>query len=161
MSMIRVHEDIRKAIAEKRHQVIGTETMNGRPFCYSIGLCAKGMPELIIIGLQPEIGCMAINALAEKMEDHLKKSESLSPFRNGKKVDIDFTFPLRVDWLDLPEKIYALTEFMCQLGHYITGPEGVEIVQIVMPDPQGVFPGEEGYDERKMRGQIVLKKEIK
>lgn len=105
----------------------------GHQFWYSVGRSMKDRPELLITGpIQPEVGHWIINEAA-KMDD----TEPLQP---GQEIPADTLlggYPVRIVAVD-PREAEMYDAIRC-FGEDITA------LQIVWPDMDGRFPGEEGF----------------
>jgi hypothetical protein len=128
-------------ISSYGHTVIGVAD-GKHPFAYTIGLFsdkAFGF-ELMIVGLRPDLACVIINEVASKIRDG---------------------WPLQFDlpderWANLPvlfkrtneNEDLMRTEYFVQADQYYG--TTVPVVQIVMPDKEGNFPGDEKYDTEYM-----------
>lgn len=112
--------------------VFGTEDDPQPSFTYTIGLFRQYGYELIIFGLPYEYAGQAMH----RVYALLKQGQELKP---GESVDIDFNFPLLV--MEADEKARG---YVCQADNYYGEP--VRTLQLVLPDRNGKYPGEVGYD---------------
>ncbi len=97
-------------------------------FCYTVGLTAAGLPELVIAGVPYETGGPILNDAARR---HL--AEEIAP---GATVDGLASVPFRA--VDAP-----LAEVNMPRNLY--GADRVRAVQLVWPDDGGAYPGEPGW----------------
>ncbi|PZR66548.1 MAG: DUF4262 domain-containing protein [Stutzerimonas stutzeri] len=104
-------------------------------FCYTIGNAEHGLPELLVIGsfgfwLTGQI----LNELGAKMR------EAGKPYEEGL-LDIGWTYPFKIRKTsgDVNER------FTIQAGRYL-GHENYVVLQIMICDPMGRYPGDEGCD---------------
>lgn len=113
-------------------------------FTYSIGLWEYGHPEVIIVGLHPIVAHSVIGTMHERIEAD-------ETFRAGERVggiiddyDVEFrAVPPDGRPLNLARRYYDVDE--------------LPALQIVWPDRDGLFPGEEGFDEEfDVQGLEVL-----
>lgn len=113
-------------------------------FAHTIGLAAKGLPELIVFALHHDVAGYALNTLAQRISD----GEQIAC--NVRVQDV-----LAAD-VQLIETSRELADrYMVQTGerypHY-------RALQVVWPDPKtGAFPWEDGYAERCVRLQPLLR----
>lgn len=129
---------IATTIAQYGHQLISvfaTPDDPGPPFTYTIGLSQKYGTELIIFGLRPEFAARALNTIAERL-----KTETIEA---GAQMDIDFTFPLMFKIADERARGYV-----CQADQYYE--RDVPVLQVVLPDKNGKYPGDLEYDVEYM-----------
>lgn len=115
------------------------------PFGYTIGLTEKGMPEFVLLGAPIEHVQNMVNAVVERA----LKGEAFE----GAFLDEILANDLRVAIVRAP-KARANSEFLVQAEHYY-GRE-VEVLQIVLPDRKGLFPWDDGYDERFRAAQEAI-----
>jgi hypothetical protein len=132
---------IREVIRSQRWavQAVSAEV----PFAYTVGLTQRGLPELAIAGLPPELCMQLLNRLATRMVD-----EGLE-LQDGAKVDkIAQGFAVTVHEVDadVAQEVFRVAGSM-----YGT----VKAWQVFWPDAQGLFEGEEGFDA-KFRGRQRL-----
>jgi hypothetical protein len=113
-------------------------------FAYTIGLAAKGLPELITFSLPAEIAYYALNVLAKRLVD----GEQIAI---GERV----ADALQADVILTHTAITLTDRYMFQAKnrdpHYTA-------LQMVWPDPKtGSFPWEAGYGERYAKLQPLLR----
>jgi hypothetical protein len=128
------------------------DNLDCSPFVYSIGLTESfGHPELIMIGINPQSGGRIINSAG----DLIKDGERLT-LPDG--VDVKYmdnlfgnNYRAAIKKVTRPAKLANL----CQAAN-LYGDDGFEALQIVMPDKNGNFPWDEGYDSQAMRKQKLL-----
>lgn len=105
----------------------------GTPFIYTIGNSLLGLPELLIIGnFTPNILGHALNELGKAMRS------AGEPFDEGM-VDIDWSFPFKLR----KTGPLAKSEYTIQAGQYL-GHEDYTVMQVMICDPSGLYPGDEG-----------------
>ncbi|MFI7608501.1 DUF4262 domain-containing protein [Micromonospora sp. NPDC049366] len=105
--------------------VFPTENEPGVPFAYTVGLTAKGRPELVIAGLPDQVAGQLLNMAAE--------ASLQAPFEAGQTVDDLATVPFRVVTADLAE---------VGMARNLYGDERVSALQLVWPARNGAFPWE-------------------
>jgi len=114
-----------------------TEEGQGPRFAYTIGMTDIGHPELLVIGLPDELAGLVFN----QVHGELRKGQ-----RTGRELLIEkiLSVPLLVHATD-PVKSCAYT---IQGDEYyrIKGLKPV-YSQLIWPDPAGVYPHQDGFDE--------------
>lgn len=106
-------------------------------FLYTIGNALRGLPELLIVGNIPlDIGCMILNVVG----DHMRKSEKTL---DEGFLDLDWTFPFKIRKCSDRAK----EEYTVQCGQFL-GREDYDVLQVMICDKAGKYPGEEGVDPR-------------
>ena len=122
---------------------------DGTPeFCFSVGLYYTfGHPEILVMGLPAEVGHKMINlaaahiACGKKFCEYDRTSELAEGFECG-------FVPISV------------SQYKDYLGYaiwfYRSLKQPFPALQLVWPDKSGVFPWEEGYDERFFSLQRLL-----
>ncbi len=107
------------------------------PFSYTIGNTAKGLPELLLIGMHPAQAREILNMFGSMMRN---RGEG---FANMELVSLgDGALPLLM--VETDER--GSDEYARQARAYF-GDQDVSVVQVVIPDRQGRFPGQPGCDE--------------
>ncbi|KKW90266.1 DUF4262 domain-containing protein [Sphingobium chungbukense] len=104
----------------------------GPGFVYTIGNALQGLPELLILGnFNPRAVGPILNLLGDMMRDAKTPLEG----------DIDFgaRFPVRVRRASAA----ARTRYTIQVGRYLRHEE-YEVLQLLLCDPAGIYPGEPG-----------------
>jgi hypothetical protein len=115
-------------------------------FAYTVGFTDCGHPEILISGLKGDI-C------------HRLFWDMYREIKAGKRYD---TGAVDTDLASLPTVFRPLRddaakEFCCQaLFWYEDKPVQPTFLQLVMPDPAGLFPWQAGYDRHAMRAQRHL-----
>lgn len=100
------------------------------PFVYTIGNALHGLPELLVVGnFDPNVAGSILNTLGQIMR------ESGAPL--PEEVDIGGKFPVRT------RRANAQAEYTVQAGQFL-GREDYDVQQVLLCDPQGVYPGESG-----------------
>ena len=116
--------------------VFPTEDDPGVPFAYTIGNHLKGLPELLVIGVAVA-GAGFLNVLSHRM------IAAGHGFKDGETI--------RILGGKMPVKLIragaaAREEYTVQAGAHF-GHDEYEVMQVLIPDKQGRFPGEDGCDE--------------
>lgn len=131
------YEGITEAIEIYGRRVIGVPYDKGGVFAYTIGNKTKDLPEFVIVKWGSiEIQCMVLNALSEKIA---KGEEAF----DGAVIDIDFNYPVKIRKASEAAK----HELTVQAGEYF-GTQEYQLYQVLLPDVEGIFPGEEGFNEK-------------
>ena len=125
-------DEIRKAANGYGWTIVGVR--DGSPtFTYSAGASERNLPEIIITGLHPVTCGMLINDFLEMLQEG---KEILEEGRNYTKV------------ANMPCQVKRLT--YNQASSHMTAAlrinSSAKCYQLVYPDPNGVFPWEDGYN---------------
>lgn len=116
----------------------------GESFAYTVGLSAHDHPELVMMGIPPEVTHRLLNALGARV----LRGEDLVPgtheglLANGYRL---WVVPVPGDRTG---EFFALAQLWAQ--------EPVRGLQVVVPDAAGRFPHEDGVDPAYARAQPVL-----
>jgi hypothetical protein len=114
--------------------VFPTEEDPGVPFAYTIGNHLKGLPELLVIGTAH---AGFLNDLSRLM------IASNAPFEDSQTLTmIGGRVPVKL----IRASAAARAEYTIQAGEHF-GHQNYSVMQVLMPDKQGRFPGEDGCDE--------------
>ena len=137
----KVEEDIEKYLCN----ITGVGAGSGSPsFSYSTGLSRYALPEIIICGLPMEICSTFINQLANEM-------------MNGKELELGKRYDEYVanyDAIFIKVSEENIDKYMKVTKRHIEGE--IEAFQMVWPDTDGVFPWEDGFDEKFIKMQPML-----
>jgi Domain of unknown function (DUF4262) len=133
----RFYEGTAEHIRQSGRSIIGVfpcQEDDDWPFAYTIGNHLKDLPELLVIGTS---NAAFLNDLSQMMIDAGK------PFLDGQLV--------RINVARLPVKVVransaAQADFTIQAGQFF-GHEDYAVMQVLMPDRTGKFPGEEDCQE--------------
>ena len=99
-------------------------------FAYTIGNARLGLPELLIIGnFAPHLMASVLNEVGRRMRQADQVPE--------KDIDIGGAFPIRPRLAGAA----ARSAFTIQVGRFL-GHEEYAVVQLLLPDPMGLYPGE-------------------
>lgn len=136
-------------IASHGWHIVGVDADDAGPgFAFSVGiLYTLGHPEILIMGLRPEVAANLINIIG----DAIRAGKS---FEAGKQYrDIAVGFPLAFVAMDA-------RYFREYLGYALWFYRALDfsVLQCIWPDKAGVFPWEPGYDSRFFDVQRVLGK---
>lgn len=128
-------------IAKYGHQLIGVFDCVPN-FTYSIGLSSKYGFEIIVIGLPPTMAGALINDVAEDLAQGLKIVPGVAYDK----------------WANLPCKFMeagdSVRGYVCQADRYYG--KNVKVLQFVIPDKEGRFSDDEGYDSEYMNPRQPL-----
>ena len=133
------------------HNVHISEEGNSPAFAFSIGHFYKfNHPEVIVIGLKPEISQQLLNIVAIKVVGANTKIEPYKEYT-------DMTEGLSLVFIPV-----SLEHYGEYLGYanwfYGSMPKPYPVLQMVWPDRAGIFPWEKGYDKRFLQLQPILGK---
>jgi len=120
-----------------------------RPFMYTIGNHAHGLPELLIVDTGLEAFAGVLNRLGKIQRDRK------TAFSDEERVSIGGKFPLRI--VDAGE--IGRTEYASFVGLYY-GTREYEVRQVLLPDTLGRCPDTPGCDLPYAR-QPVLSKPVR
>lgn len=125
--------------------IIGVGDSNKEPtFTYTVGLHHKNLPELIMVGLNPELAMYILNDCGDMMVDN-------GPFKHGTQIDELANMPtIIIDVPKVQKQDYAIQAF----NHYKHW--DFKLQQLVMPDKKGRFPWEFGYSKKMRKSQKLL-----
>lgn len=135
-------------------QAVFADPAAGTPhFAYTIGLCAKGLPELLLVGVNSVDATQLLNEAARKsLEGHIKGDK-------GELLD---------RWVNLPAAPrrmvpkhaadIAIGAVRYALDHLEQGAP-FSLIQMVLPDRAGLFPWDSGCDPSMRRMQAFWTEE--
>lgn len=107
-------------------------------FSYTVGLSAKGLPDLLIFGLPEQSAHPILNAIVRKAFD------GQIALRDGQVVREAANLPLKLRVIEPAEKgletALGARRFAAENGHE------AQILQVLWPDLAGTFPDEPGCD---------------
>lgn len=102
----------------------------GATFTYTVGLTAKGLPELLVYGLNPQVATNLLNMAAQWMIDNERAFATGEPYTGFLAGDYVVRFiDATTGDLAVARRLY---------------PE-VRCLQMVWPDRDGRFPWDDGY----------------
>ncbi|MDF0545024.1 DUF4262 domain-containing protein [Sphingobium sp. H39-3-25] len=105
-------------------------------FAYTIGNTRLGLPELLIIGnFAPVLMASVLNEVGRRV----RQTDQVP----DKDIDIGGAYPIRPRLAGAT----ARSAFTIQVGRFL-GHEEYAVVQLLLPDPMGLYPGEAGCDPR-------------
>lgn len=127
--------------------VFPTEDDPGPPFSYTVGLHDKGLPELIVIGLNLEVGTMLLNDVAQ----HCLQAQA-----DGRGLPLGL---VELERWPMPAFLLAAdTQLAEEMATAASGRShgSARYVQVCIPDKHGKFPWEPGCSESFKAIQAVL-----
>lgn len=133
------HANIATTIAKHGQMLIGVFSTPDEPgpgFTYTIGLRPQFGFELIIFGLPYNYAGYFLNELSDWIRNGFE-------IKDGVLVEELANLPLLVKEAD-----HRARGYVCQADRYYEA--DVKTFQLVLPDKNGKFPGEKGYDEAYM-----------
>jgi hypothetical protein len=119
-------------------------------WAYTIGRVSRGLPELLIVGVDPPSAAGFLNRITESW-DHLP------PLENDGTTHIPTHPELSFALLRLPDTIWQ-TDFLLGASRYAREEEfanDVEAMMVVWPDRRGLFPWDEGVSDLVRKSQQV------
>lgn len=143
-----VRASLDKLIAEHGWAVQGVFGSADSPsFSYTVGLTAKGLPEVIVFGLAPEDGAVFLNLLARRFTtDGVPALDTnLDEVAEG-----------------LPAQLVAAPRSETDKYMFATGARypGYTALQLVWPDANAIFPWQDGFDPGLVRYQPILRQHL-
>lgn len=113
---------------------------------HTVGLADKGWPELMLVGIDPQVAAQVLNKIIAQRD---------TPFKVGDVIEGVATTPMRLD----PISDEAIERFMGQaiamrLAH---GGRDIEALQLIFTDSAKRWPEDEGYDKAETAAQVLLK----
>jgi hypothetical protein len=112
-----------------------------RPLAYTVGLHGRGLPELLITGLTPDVACRVLNSLAHMIVDD---GTTLAPAMH---IDYQDRFLIEVIEVEHPD---VHLRFAVELF----GPR-VRALQLVWADYKGRWPWESGWGHGRRRQPVL------
>lgn len=118
-------------------------------FAFSIGhFLTLNHPEIIVLGLQPEIAQQFLNAVAVKLAG---AKETIEPYKKYS----EFTEGLSLAFIPVSLEYYG--EYLGYANWFYGAlPKPYPALQMIWPDKSGLYPWEQNYDTRFFRLQPVL-----
>jgi hypothetical protein len=154
LAKIRAHQhDLIDKHGNYVQQVFGGEDQTTPPFFYSVGAAQHGLPDVLISGALPaEIAMHLINDTLQNWRDHGLKIGIRS------EADKDYNFNLSINIVELEVNVELTDTWVVQAEcFYENNPSYMKreahvpaYVQILLPDPQGKLPHEEGFKSEQM-----------
>jgi hypothetical protein len=147
-------DNLEENIARTGRSVIGVFPTEDEPdrnppngwFQYSIGNTLKGYPELLVIGFHDN-GWL-INMVSKRMIEN-----KWTP-PDGEKIDLGGKYPI----LAVHASPLVKERFTIQAGEYLC--RHYDVIQLVVPDQRGRFPGEKGCAEPYSKVRVFRRSAI-
>lgn len=141
--MLKIHADIER-VGWSAIGVLPTvdEVDPGPPFLYSIGFQDHGHPEVIVVGLPHEV----MHGMVANFYKRVSEGEL---FRDGERV-VDILHGYEVEMRTVPQPGRPLYQAM---NYYCV--EFIDALQVLWPDKEGFFPGEDGMDANMEYAQDI------
>lgn len=137
------HDKVRENIDKYGQHLFGvfagvddTDANTFVPFIYTIGNHEKGLPELLCVGAFPSglVGQL-LNDFGKQMRDgKITATEGM--------IDIGYSYPVKARWASDTAK----SHFTIQAGQF-HGTEDYRVLQLMLCDAEGKYPGDEGVHE--------------
>lgn len=148
MSFASLYEKVRQDIAKYGWSSVGVfpdpdEVSPSPPFTYSVGFRGHDKhPEVIVIGLQAEVAHAIIGALYERVAagEKFEVGDRVSELIQGYEMECREVPPDGAP-LNVARRYYGL--------------DNLPALQLVWPDKEGCFPGEDGFDPEFERLQDI------
>lgn len=130
-------------------------------YCYTVGLVEKGLPDLIVVGLDVRIAMAAGDELITRAMANAVVARSVPTVGGFKPFELnsdllDVFKGTRAMLVDVPRAEAAKRSFF---AHDYAAAKGKapDLIQLVWPDRNGRLPFEDGADPRIIEAQPVLK----
>ncbi len=111
-----------------------------RPFAYTIGLQEKGLPELLVTGIQPQLSVRLLNAIGDQMVD---EGMVLQP---GEHIDCGGRFCLEVVEVEHPD-VHLKSAVRLYRRDF-------RALQLVWADDAGRWPWDRGWGHGRRRQPV-------
>lgn len=112
-----------------------------RPMAYTVGLHRRGLPELLMTGLTPDVSCRVLNSIAHMIVDD---GVELAPAMH---IDFEDQFLIEVAQVEHPD---VHMRFAVELF----GPKFLAL-QLVWADERRRFPWEAGWGHGRRRQPVL------
>jgi hypothetical protein len=139
-------EKIKALIAQHGWTVLSFEKGKAFPqYSYTVGLARKGVPELIMLGLDADTSRAALNRLAQK----LIAGDQVA---NGDRLDQIISV-----YAVVPRELSsAIAAKHMKFAKLFAQNQPWKALQVYWPDPSGIFPWEADYDKTWLKLQPNL-----
>ena len=127
-----IRRKTRDLIKKHGRSVIGVFGEGAMPFAYTIGNHARGMPEIVLVGLCDE-NAMGLLNLASEIQNRRGR-----PLGDGEVVSLGEGAKFAVKFIDA-SNTHTRDEYTIQAGQY-WGRQDYAVRQLLMPDKLGRFP---------------------
>jgi hypothetical protein len=140
-----LHRRLRERINRKQLTVLQVlPDKSGPVFYYTVGLTARGLPELVLFGLDSRTGQKALENIAAMLVAGVRAEDGvlLHDVLQNVPVTLRDIAPIKAQ----THMRYA-SEFF---------PDGVRGMQVIWPDTAGVFPWQQDFDRSMTAYQRLL-----
>ncbi len=135
-----LHRRLRDRINRKQWTVLQVlPDCSGPVFYYTVGLTARGLPELVLFGLDSTTGQKALENIAAMLVGGMRPADGLLLHDVLRNVPVALR---EISDIKTQTHMRYASEFF---------PEGVRGMQVIWPDTAGVFPWQAHFD-RSMAG---------
>lgn len=143
---MRLHlEEVISRLGMAVQPVLPSDTTPG--FAYSVGQHAKGLPELIIFGVPPQPAASLLYEMAAHIEAEDAAGRTVGP---GTVDLVGCEMPTML----IAVSAAAASPYATQALDRSDGK--AKFLQVVWPDPDGLFPWQPGFNERYRLSQVIL-----
>lgn len=140
-----LHRRLRDRISRKQWTVLQVlPDKTGPVFYYTVGLTARGLPELVLFGLDCATGKKALENIAGMLVNGVRPEDGI--------LLHDVLQNVPVALRDIPS-IKAQTHMRYASEFF---PDGVRGMQVIWPDTAGVFPWQRDFDRSMAAYQRLL-----
>ena len=119
-------------------------------YCYTVGLVAKGLPDIIVVGLDVRTAMAAGDEIITRA-----MANAIQPFDLNKEL-LDVFKGTRAMLVDVPPAEAAKRSLFAH-DYAAAVNKTPDLIQLVWPDRNGRLPFEDGADPRVVEAQPVLK----
>lgn len=148
---------LRDIIDEQGHAVISVKRNpeNGAPaYTYTVGLCLKGQPEILIVGnLHPQMAGNILNVLSAEWK--AKGKELIGPYDGLRATDAGDTV-VRAEIIEVSPG-EAMEHYAPQLQKLVPECESPSFVQFLWADQNNKLPHEPGYDHENCPQTVLTR----
>lgn len=111
------------------------------PYTYSLGFTQKGLPELVVFGIDPE-------TVRSVLGEIFREVQAGRPYRKGLYQAEGFPMPFHL--LPVPDD---KARVLLRIAHSMF--PGFQALQLVVPDERGCFPWDQGCDPAYIAAQPI------
>ncbi len=134
-------DELRRMMRDHHGWAVQFVEHDKRPFAYTVGLHNRGLPELLITGLDPLVSTGVLNSIAHMIVDN---GAALAPAMH---IDYEDRFLIEVVEVEHPDVHLKFAVEIC-------GPD-VRALQLVWADNWGRFPWESGWSHGRRRQSVL------
>lgn len=141
----KLHQKLRERIGKKQWTVLEVlPDRSGPVFYYTVGLTARGLPELVLFGLDSDTGQKALDNIAAMLVKGAEHADGT--------LLHDVLQNVPVTLREIPQTKAEM--HMRYASEFF--PDGVRGMQVVWPDTSGVFPWQHDFDKSLAAFQRLL-----